>query len=216
MNLRKLLKINLINAAILAMIIVFRVVCGMLFNGHDEGADIGNFPTLMTAFLLLLWAGYTVYSNMIVLKENEIEEKEKVKNVKSRLQKAGKPGFFQEERTRLLNVWDGIMSREKYFTSEERDYKIQELYQLTQNQLMRNITNAAEYMESFDYVTGKDSGYLREVCNDSQQLLDKFNKLAELSVTFDDTSLDYDTREMDDMIEYLELMRKTGKAKLGS
>ena len=74
---------------------------------------------------------------------------------------------------------------------------------------------SGEY-KKHDYVTGKDSGYLQEMCGDTQYLLDRFNKLAELSVTFDDTSLDYDTQEIEDMIENLELMRKTGKAKLES
>ena len=54
------------------------------------------------------------------------------------------------------------------------------------------------------------------MCDSSQELLNKFNKLVELSVTFDDTTLDYDTREIDDMIEALEEMKKTGKATLGS
>ena len=71
-------------------------------------------------------------------------------------------------------------------------------------------------IETFDYVAGVDSGYINQMCDSSQELLNKFNKLVELSVTFDDTTLDNDTREIDDMIEALEEMKKTGKATLGS
>ena len=82
--------------------------------------------------------------------------------------------------------------------------------------MVRNITNATEYIETFDYFSGKDSGYVKSMCDDSQHLLDKFNKLVELSVTYDDTATDFDTREIDDMINALETMRETGKARLGS
>ena len=52
------------------------------------------------------------------------------------------------------------------------------------------------------------------MCYDSEQLVDKFNRLMELSVSYDDTSLGMDTRELDDMISSLEYMRDIGKGRL--
>ena len=45
-------------------------------------------------------------------------------------------------------------------------------------------------------------------------MLNKFNTIVELSVSVDDDVLSYDTREMDDMIEALEELKKSGKNKL--
>ena len=71
-----------------------------------------------------------------------------------------------------------------------------------------------KHMESFDYISGKDSGYLKGLCNEAEVMLNKFNTIVELSVSVDDEVLSYDTREMDDMIEALEELKKSGKNKL--
>ena len=216
MKIKKLLKVNLINIGILGVVFVFHFVTGKMFSAHDGTGDMSNLTNLISMILLLGWAAFTIYSNVVVVKEDSIEEKQSLLKLRDRVKNAGRKDRFQNERRHMLDMIESIQSREGYFMSDERDERVRELYILTQNQLKRNLTNAAEYMESFDYVTGKDSGYLQEMCGDTQYLLDRFNKLAELSVTFDDTSLDYDTQEIEDMTESLELMRKTGKAKLES
>ena len=214
MRIKKLLKVNLINIGILAVIGAFHFVTNSMFSSHDGSGTLSNVSLLLTLIMLVGWAAFTIYSNVVVVKEDRIEEKESLNKLRSRVMNAGRKDRFQAERKHMVDMLESIQSRESYFMAPERDDRVRELYLLTQNQLKRNLTNAAEYMESFDYITGKDSGYLAEMCGDSQYLLDRFNKLAELSVTFDDSSLDYDTREIDDMIDSLELMRKTGKAKL--
>ena len=211
---KKLLKVNLINIGILAVIGAFHYITSSMFSAHEGNGNLSSISLLLTVILLVGWAAFTIYSNVVVVKEDKIEEKESMVKLRNRVVKAGRRDRFQAERKHLLDMLESIQSRESYFMDPERDDRVRELYILTQNQLKRNITNAAEYMESFDYVTGKDSGYLAEVCGDSQYLLDRFNKLAELSVTYDDTALAYDTKEIDDMIDSLELMRKTGKARL--
>ena len=107
-----------------------------------------------------------------------------------------------------------MMTREKYFLSKDRDDRVKDLYLMTRNQMMRYVTDASEYMESFDYISGKDSGYLKGICNEAEVMLNKFNTIVELSVSVDDDVLSYDTREMDDMIEALEELKKSGKNKL--
>ena len=215
MDLRKLIKVNLINVGILALIVVFRLVAGLLFDDHD-GANDYLLINLITILFGLGWAGFTIFSNVSVIKEDKIEQKRSLQDLRVRIAKAGNRKFFREERALFQTMLDSLESRKKYFEAMDEYSRIRELYEMTQNQMMRNVSNAADYMDSFDYISGKDTGYIRGVCNESQLLLDKFNKLVELSVTYDDGVTDYDTREIDDMIEALETMKKTGKATLGS
>ncbi|MBP3234225.1 MAG: hypothetical protein J6M65_07370 [Eubacterium sp.] len=217
MNIRKLIKVNLINIAILALVMLFKMFTGMLFDAHDKAnTELSTLSIVLSVIFLFLWAAFTIYSNVTVVKEDKYEKKRNITEVRNRLMKAGKKNIFSKERTVMLNMLDSLASREKYFSSMDKDSKLPELFELTENQMIRNATNVAEYMETFDYISGKDSGYVRRICDESQHLLDKFNKLVELTVTYDDTSRDYDTREIDDMIEALELMRNSGKGALGS
>jgi hypothetical protein len=215
-DIRKFLKINLINLIILGAIVLFRVLAGMLFNDHDEDSGMYMAVNITTIVMGLVWAIYAIYSNITILKEDKIERKRSIEELKTRLMKAGNKKFYKNERRLLLNMIESIESRRSYFELHDKDSKLRELFDLTENQMVRNITNATEYIETFDYFSGKDSGYVKSMCDDSQHLLDKFNKLVELSVTYDDTATDFDTREIDDMINALETMRETGKARLGS
>lgn len=223
MNIRSLIKNNLINLIILFTIVGFRIVMGIMFNPHDVNStnkelmrNINIAMNVITVVAGLLWAAYTVFSNYMAIKEDSVENRRNLEEIKIRLRKAGNKKFYINERKALINAIESIESRLQYYDNMDRDSKIRELFLLTENQIIRNVTNATEYIETFDYYTGKDSGYVKGLCDDSQHLLDKFNKLVELSVTYDDTATDYDTREIDDMINALENMRKTGKARLGS
>jgi len=215
MDIKKLLKANMVNLLILGLIVGFFLVGNLLFPDHDNSTKVQSMNMVIKVITLLMgtaWAGYTIYSNVTVIKESD---NEKVTEVRDRLIRAGNKRFFVKERTHLLNMLESLESRKKYFSNIE-DGKLKDLYYMTRSQMMRNITNVSEYIESFDYISGVDSGYAKEMCDNSQDLLNRFNKLVELSVTYDDTTLDYDTREIDDMIEALQEMRDTGKARLGS
>ena len=212
MDLKKLLKVNIINIVILALIVLFYLVSTSIFG---DSASMGMFNTvrIITVVMGLAWAAYAIYSNVITVKESDVTD---IANVKNRLIHAGNKRFFVKERTHMLNMLDSLENRRKYFMALERDSKLRELFLMTRSQMIRNVTNVSEYIETFDYISGVDSGYVKEIGEQSQDLLNRFNKLVELSVTYDDTTLDYDTREIDDMIEALEEMKKTGKATLGS
>lgn len=215
MKRKELIKVNIINIVILALVVLFKVATGLLFNDHNtEDSSMYLLTNIITVGLLLGWAGYTIYSNMSVLKEDTTDEKKKFSRIRNRISKAGNLKFFVNERNHFIKMWDSIQSRENYFLSDERDERVRELYILTRNQMYRYVTDAADYLESYDYYSGKDSGYLKGVCEESQILLDKFNKMVELSVSVDDEVFAYDTREIDDMIEALEMMKKSGKNKL--
>ena len=215
-RIKSFLKINIINLVILGAVVLFRILAGMLFDDHDEGSNMYMVVNITTVILGMIWAAYAIYSNATILKEDKIEHKRNITELKTRLMRAGNRKFYVAERKHLLNMIESIESRQAYFEQKDSYSKLRELFELTENQMVRNITNATEYIETFDYISGRDSGYVKSMCDDSQHLLDKFNKLVELSVTYDDTATDYDTREIDDMINALENMRKTGKARLGS
>lgn len=224
MKRKELIKVNIINSVILVLIVLFRIVTAILFDesrvkdavdtAKEQYASYNTVSVLIFVVMLLAWIGYVAYSNWSIFKNDETDDKKKFSKLRSRISSAGNLKFFVEERKHLVNMWDGIQSREKYFLSEERDERVRELYNLTRNQMYRYVTDAADYLESYDYYSGVDSGYLKGVVEESQRLLDKFNKMVELSVSVDDELLAYDTREIDDMIEALEMMRKSGKNKL--
>ncbi len=207
MDFKKLLKVNLINLGILGLIVAF-----YFLSGAAESGDENTGTTVLTGLFGLGWLAYSIISNVVVLKESDTES---ITEVRNRLIRAGNKRFFVKERTHLLNMLDSLESRKKYFSNLD-DGKLKDLYYMTRSQMIRNATNVSEYIETFDYISGQDSGYAKEMCDNSQELLNKFNKLVELTVTYDDTTLDYDTREIDDMIEALQEMRDTGKARLGS
>ncbi len=212
MDLKKLLKVNIINIVILALIVLFYLVSTSIF-GDSKSMGMFNTVRIITVVMGLAWAAYAIYSNVITVKESDVTD---MANIKNRLIHAGNKRFFVKERTHMLNMLDSLENRRKYFMALERDSKLRELFLMTRSQMIRNVTNVSEYIETFDYISGVDSGYIKEICEQSQDLLNRFNKLVELSVTYDDTTLDYDTREIDDMIEALEEMKKTGKATLES
>lgn len=212
MELKKLLKVNIINIVILALIVLFYMVSTSFF-GDSKSMGMFNTVRIITVVMGLAWAAYAIYSNVITVKESDVTD---IANVKNRLIHAGNKRFFVKERTHMLNMLDSLENRRKYFMALERDSKLRELFLMTRSQMIRNVTNVSEYIETFDYISGVDSGYIKEIGEQSQDLLNRFNKLVELSVTYDDTTLDYDTREIDDMIEALEEMKKTGKATLES
>ena len=215
MDIRKLLKVNTINIIILALVFLFKFVTGFMFDDHSgDNASIVMMTNVITAILLVGWAGYTIYSNMTVIKEYNDRDKALLAGARSRLLKAGNQRCFTKERQHLVKMWDSMMTREKYFLSKDRDDRVKDLYLMTRNQMMRYVTDASEYMESFDYISGKDSGYLKGLCNEAEVMLNKFNTIVELSVSVDDEVLSYDTREMDDMIEALEELKESGKNKL--
>ena len=208
MKRKELIKVNIINLVIIGLVFLLWVIF------LRDGAGTETWKTIMTIILLVGWAGYAIVSNVSIIMSDETEEKKKFSKLRDRISRAGNLKFFVNERRQLVNLWDGVQSREKYFLSDERDERVRELYILTRNQMYRYVTDAADYLDSYDYYSGKDSGYLKGVCDESQKLLDKFNKMVELSVSVDDEVLSYDTQEIDDMIEALEYMKNSGKNKL--
>ena len=215
MDIKGFIKINLINLILLGLVGLVYYIFNNVFE-FASGITIG-----FTVILGMLWAAFTIYSNYSYLvaddgyRDDDIDRKNYQKAALKRLMSAGKKGYFVKERETLERVYESVVSRKAYIEKKDRDSRLYELYMLTENQILRNIVDVTEYIETYDYLSGHDTSYINKVCYDSEMLLNKFNKLVELSVTYDDTTLAYDTKEIDDMINSLELMRQTGKGRLG-
>lgn len=215
MNIRNLIKVNIINLIILGLVVLSYFVFDLFADKNS------SFPTIMTIIFGLVWAGYTIFSNYSILKGesrkeyDDFGEVSKKKDIIKRLNKVGNARMFADERAHLTRMYESLISREDYVMKRDKDSRLRELYELSERQMLRNIINATEYFATFDYISGKDSGYARKMCMENQELLDKFNKFIELSVTYDDTFKEFDTRELDDMIESLQKMRDNGKGTLG-
>lgn len=213
MDIKGMLKVNIINLVLLGLIgLVY-----YLFNSIFEFSF--GLTAVVTGLLGLAWIVYTLYSNYTMLnvnvnRDHDIDSKNYAKDVLSKLYAAGKRNYFMEERNRLARAYESVVSRKAYLEKKGRERRVYELYELTEGQILRNIIDSTEYISTYDYISGRDNGYLTKMCYDSELLVDKFNKLMELSVSYDDTTLGYDTKELDDMIESLEKMRESGKGRL--
>ena len=195
------------------------------------GTNTEHVPTeiVITVFAIsitIAWAGYKIYSKLSKRKKRKKEDRER-STPRGRVLKSGNKRLFIKERIRLVNAWDSMVNREEYFLSKDRDDKVKEIYLQARNQMERYLLDAGQYLESFDYISGKessyyyysdfyfkDSSYLENLCTEAETMLDKFNKMVELSVSIDDDVMSYDTREIDDMIEVLEELKNAGKNKL--
>lgn len=215
MNIRNFIKVNIINLVILGLVVLSYFVFDLFADKNS------SLPTVATLIFGLVWAAYTIYSNYSVLKGvsrseyDDFGEVSKKKDIIKRLNKVGNARMFVDERSHLTRMYESLISREDYVMKRDKDSRLRELYELSERQMLRNIINATEYLATFDYISGRDSGYARKMCEENQELLDKFNKFIELSVTYDDTFKEFDTRELDDMIESLQKMRDNGKGTLG-
>ncbi len=191
------------------LIWIVSIILGTCTENVSEGFVIAVFAISIT----IAWAGYKIYSKLSKRKKRKKEDRER-STPRGRVLKSGNKRLFVKERIRLVNAWDSMVNREEYFLSKDRDDKVKEIYIQARNQMERYLLDAGQYLESFDYISGKDSSYLENLCTEAETMLDKFNKMVELSVSIDDDVMSYDTREIDDMIEALEDLKNAGKNKL--
>ena len=191
------------------LIWIVSIILGTCTENVSEGFVVAVFAFAITIAL----AGYTIYSKLSIRKKRKKEDRER-STPRGRVLKSGNKRLFVKERIRLVNAWDSMVNREEYFLSKDRDDKVKEIYIQARNQMERYLLDAGQYLESFDYISGKDSSYLENLCTEAETMLDKFNKMVELSVSLDDDVMSYDTREIDDMIEALEELKNAGKNKL--
>lgn len=152
----------------------------------------------------VLWLIYTVVANLVLLKSHiAIQSPKKI--TPSRLNRSDSRGLFRKQVRRLQQQYESINSR-KEFMSNTTD-SMQELYERIMEQAESNIDSAAAYMESYDYYTKPEPVYLNRLCNQGDELVNRFNTLVEQLVDIDTNPTTLDMAYVDDVVDCLKEMQ---------
>jgi len=156
-----------------------------------------------------LWLIYTIAANLYLLsqgkREARLEEKRRKEAPLERMRRSDKMGIFRTETADLLRQYNSILSREEYMKTTTDS--MQDLYEKILEQAASNIESAAAYMESYDYYTRPEPVYLRNLCNQGEQMVAKFNLLVEQLVDIDTNPTSLDMNYVDDVMNCLQEMQ---------
>ena len=152
----------------------------------------------------VLWLIYTVAANLVLLK-NHIAAQSPKKVSPSQLNRSDSRGLFRKQVRRLQQQYESINSR-KEFMKNTTD-SMQELYERIMEQAESNIESASAYMESYDYYTKPEPVYLNRLCDQGDQLVNKFNTLVEQLVDIDTNPTTLDMAYVDDVVDCLKDMQ---------
>ena len=187
---RRFLAVNCISV----IMFVFSVI--MLFVSDGLGLGIA---------CSALWLAYTVIANGYLLTQGKREEKRELDAPLERLKKCDRRGQFSTEVHMLLQQYYSIESRGEYMKSTTDS--MQDLYAQILEQARSNMDSAAAYIESYDYYTKPEPVYLRNLCVQGDQLVQKFNRLVEQLVDIDTNPTSLDMNYVDEVVECLHEMQ---------
>ena len=187
---RRFLAVNCISV----IMFVFSVI--MLFVSDGLGLGIA---------CSALWLAYTVIANGYLLTQGKREEKQQQDAPLERLKKCDRRGQFSTEVHMLLQQYYSIESRGEYMKSTTDS--MQDLYAQILEQARSNMDSAAAYIESYDYYTKPEPVYLRNLCVQGDQLVQKFNRLVERLVDIDTNPTSLDMNYVDEVVECLHEMQ---------
>ena len=187
---RRFLAVNCISV----IMFVFSVI--MLFVSDGLGLGIA---------CSALWLAYTVIANGYLLTQGKREEKREQDAPLERLKKCDRRGQFSTEVHMLLQQYYSIESRGEYMKSTTDS--MQDLYAQILEQARSNMDSAAAYIESYDYYTKPEPVYLRNLCVQGDQLVQKFNRLVEQLVDIDTNPTSLDMNYVDEVVECLHEMQ---------
>ena len=187
---RRFLAVNCISV----IMFVFSVI--MLFVSDGLGLGIA---------CSALWLAYTVIANGYLLTQGKREEKQQQDAPLERLKKCDRRGQFSTEVHMLLQQYYSIESRGEYMKSTTDS--MQDLYARILEQARSNMDSAAAYIESYDYYTKPEPVYLRNLCVQGDQLVQKFNRLVEQLVDIDTNPTSLDMNYVDEVVECLHEMQ---------
>lgn len=152
----------------------------------------------------VIWLIYTITANKYLLTEK------KEPSVRETFQAGNIKGLFDNEVKRLETQYDSIQSREAFMMSNTDS--MQSLYQKILEQMTSNLDSAAAYMRTYDYYTRPDPAYLRDLVNDGDRLVRKFNTLVEKLVDIDTNPTTLDEKYVDEVTACLDTMKEYQKA----
>lgn len=152
-----------------------------------------------------LWLIYTVAANAYLLSQEKREKKKETEAPLERFRKSDRKGIFHNEAEQLIRQYNSILSRAEFM--EKSTESMQSLYDQILEQAGSNIESAAAYMESYDYYTRPEPVYLKQLCDQGEQLVMKFNILVEQLVDIDTNPTSLDMNYVDDVVVCLKEMQ---------
>ena len=153
----------------------------------------------------VVWLVYTVAANLYLLTQGKRDQKQALDEPLERIRKVNHRGLFTREVTALAMQYSSIRSREAYM--QKATDSMQELYARILEQAGSNIDSAVAYIESYDYITRPDPAYLRNLCAQGDQLVQRFNRLVEQLVDIDTNPTTLDMNYVDDVVSCLQEMQ---------
>ena len=152
-----------------------------------------------------LWLVYTIAANGYLLTQRKREEKKELDAPLERLKKCDRKGCFSTEVHMLLQQYYSIESRGEFIKTTTDS--MQDLYERILEQARSNMDSAAAYIESYDYYTKPEPVYLRNLCRQGDQLVQKFNRLVERLVDIDTNPTSLDMDYVDDVVKCMQEMQ---------
>ena len=152
-----------------------------------------------------LWLTYTIAANGYLLTQRKRDEKEELDAPLERLKKCNRKGYFSTEVHMLLQQYYSIESRGEFMKTTTAS--MQDLYERILEQARSNMDSAAAYIESYDYYTRPEPVYLRNLCVQGDQLVQKFNRLVEQLVDIDTNPTSLDMNYVDDVVKCMQEMQ---------
>lgn len=147
----------------------------------------------------LIWLGFTAWLIISSLRPDEPEEKDIIDKMFESARTSRFRGYAED----LKIQYDSVISREQYFKEFTKgDGGIMDAYYSIKEEVIGNIENATEYMQSYDYYTNPEPVYLTMLCRNGDVVIRKFNELVQQMVVLNDESK-VDIKYVDDLIQSL-------------
>ena len=122
------------------------------------------------------------------------------------LKKYARHSFFTRDVNMLVNAYRSLELRESYI-KELNDDRITDIYEKLKRQVMNNITSAAVFCKTYNYVNKGRTDYLHELATESNTLADKFDDLIKEVIDVENSVQDVDTSYIDCLLESLKTVK---------
>lgn len=179
-NKKELVILNVLNVAILLVIITVSVICSV--------------NLLIAGALLLAWFVYVLIVNYKSLVRDT--------SIVKRLRRADRKNIFHFEVNFFIKLSKSVEFYEEVF--RDADESVLKAYTMLADKANSNIEKAIRWMNNYDTVQRPPTYYIEKLVGRSEVLLDKFSELNELVLRINDETIhDVDITFVDAMLESL-------------
>lgn len=159
------------------------------------GFSFAALPFLVSVILFLAVLIFALYSNYVVLIQNQDDE--------YLLKHADRKGIFKKQVSQFIMQQESLEQREHVVQGDER---LLEVYELVCKRVNNNVDSAIRFMEMYDYVQRPSIRYLEELYQENQKVMSDFNEVVEQYIKLENSVHAGDKSYMDDLIGSLKKM----------